>query len=57
MNQFKNGDVVRLKSGGPKMTVENIARDATGSLYAWCVWFDTSGRQGASFNPDALEPA
>jgi uncharacterized protein YodC (DUF2158 family) len=33
---FKNGDVVQLKSGGPKMTVNGSM--ANGSLH--CVWFD-----------------
>jgi uncharacterized protein YodC (DUF2158 family) len=28
MDQFKAGDVVRLKSGGPIMTIENIDNDA-----------------------------
>jgi uncharacterized protein YodC (DUF2158 family) len=30
------GDVVKLKSGGPKMTVEKIDTE----LYAVCWWFD-----------------
>ena len=33
---FNVGDVVRLKSGGPNMTVEN----ASGSRIV-CVWFDS----------------
>ena len=37
-NQFKEGDVVRLKSGGPKMTVEWVS-DVTPPL-AGCVWFE-----------------
>lgn len=32
---FKEGDVVRLMSGGAKMTVESINGD-----YAECVWSD-----------------
>jgi len=34
---MKAGDVVVLKSGGPKMTIEGIADD-----YATCAWFDYS---------------
>ena len=38
--KWKPGDVVRLKSGGPKMTVEQY--DNTGNYPLWgvrCVWF------------------
>jgi len=39
---FKVGDVVELKSGGPKMTIEKIApRNSTDSENViHCVWFD-----------------
>jgi uncharacterized protein YodC (DUF2158 family) len=42
--EFTQGDVVRLKSGGPDMTVEEI--DAQGNVI--CVWFQGSlvKRQG-----------
>jgi uncharacterized protein YodC (DUF2158 family) len=33
---FKEGDVVKLKSGGPKMTIERIDSDQS----ALCIWFD-----------------
>ena len=33
------GDVVQLKSGGPKMTVEKVDR-GSGYFYVDCVWFD-----------------
>jgi uncharacterized protein YodC (DUF2158 family) len=36
--EFQPGDVVRLKSGGPKMTVSKV--DDDGSLR--CKWFDGS---------------
>jgi uncharacterized protein YodC (DUF2158 family) len=36
--EFKQGDVVRLKSGGPDMTIEEI--DAQGN--ASCIWFQGS---------------
>ncbi|NHT77540.1 uncharacterized protein DUF2158 [Rhizobium sp. PP-WC-2G-219] len=40
MDQIKVGDVVVLKSGGPKMTVSTIDRRASGGeLHAWCDWF------------------
>ena len=36
-NVFKVGDIVRLKSGGPKMTVYEIADDDEDMIY--CRWF------------------
>lgn len=36
--EFKLGDLVRLKSGGPRMTVEG--EPGNGS-YVRCVWFDS----------------
>lgn len=48
-NQFKIGDVVRLKSGGPKMTVNQLlGRD---NQLLGCSWFL------GTFNPDAVELA
>ena len=32
---FKDGDVVELKSGGPKMAVATVKQDR-----AFCVWFN-----------------
>ena len=44
--EFKKGDVVRLKSGGPDMTIEEIGERAmiVGKA-VWWVWFEYSGRQ------------
>lgn len=36
MSEFKPGDVVQLKSGGPIMTVKFLDED--GDIY--CEWFD-----------------
>lgn len=51
MEIFELGQVVRLKSGGPKMTIKG---DDDG---AWaCQWFDRNGRvQNDSFPEDMLE--
>jgi len=54
---MKIGDVVRLKSGGPKMVVDS-SQDA---VNWFCLWFPTSGPQEgvacrASFHKDTLEP-
>lgn len=55
-DQFEIGDVVRLKSGGPTMTVTQVGQKAmTGQQAVWCVWFDVKGQQSGDFPPGALE--
>lgn len=55
-NEFKIGDVVRLKSGGPTMTVNKIWEDSEYRI--GCVWFDDSNKQSvASFHPETLKLA
>jgi uncharacterized protein YodC (DUF2158 family) len=49
---FKVGDVVQLKSGGPPMTIEEI-----GGGRARYVWFEDTTRQAKWFGIAALEPA
>ena len=39
MPDFQRGDVVQLKSGGPKMTVERIGSSAD-SKAVLCLWFE-----------------
>ncbi len=53
-NEFKVGDIVLLKSGGPKMTVDKV-RDTIGSdEFVNCVWFAGAKREHAVFKPDTL---
>jgi uncharacterized protein YodC (DUF2158 family) len=41
MNEIKAGDVVRLKSGGPQMTVAKTGVPAgREGQHAWCDWFE-----------------
>ncbi len=43
MEEFKVGDVVSLKSGGPDMTIESIPYKRGHLVYetkAVCVWFE-----------------
>lgn len=47
------GDVVMLKSGGPKMTVVNTAPE----LHFWCNWFDGAERHEGCFPTATLQPA
>src|SRR5689334_14185477 len=44
-DEFQPGDVVRLRSGGPPMSVERMSSeyDETPDGYAFCVWFDKTG--------------
>jgi uncharacterized protein YodC (DUF2158 family) len=55
---FKLGDVVRLKSGGPNMTVQSIAADddfAVSKNDLTCQWFDDKKvLQSAIFKPETL---
>ena len=53
------GDKVRVKSGGPVMTVKKIGEPAfRKGETIWCDWFDDSGElKHATFSPDMLEPA
>lgn len=51
MAQWKPGDVVVLKAGGPEMT---IARLMSNDM-VYCDWFDSKHTaQGQSFKADAL---
>lgn len=56
MPDFKIGDVVRLKSGGPLMTVTYVGEEE-GELIAVCVWFRNrdSDREQDGFPPESLE--
>lgn len=51
MAGFKVGDTVRLKSGGPLMTVTEV-QDAE----VWTIWFDKSDKEQKGYyaNSDAL---
>lgn len=42
--QFKPGDVVELKSGGPQMTISYISGDKVD-----CVWFEGKQQKSGTF--------
>ena len=48
--QFTKGDVVVLKSGGPKMTIKFIEKGE-----AACSWFEGAKVSEASFDLEMLE--
>jgi uncharacterized protein YodC (DUF2158 family) len=44
--EFKPVDLVRLKSGGPLMTVDQVGQTAmTQEEAVWCVWFEKVGNK------------
>jgi len=57
---FEPGDIVRLKSGGSRMTVERTGKD---TIYeedtVWCVWTEFDGKKQNvkrdTFRPVVLE--
>jgi len=55
MGDLKKGDVVKLKSGSPAMTVEDVASDGTLS----CVWYDDDKKEimGRKFSYECLDLA
>jgi len=53
---FKDGDVVRLKSGGPKMTIVGFDKYSDADLYK-CQWFDKDHRLDGLFTEASLENA
>lgn len=51
--EFKIGDVVELKSGGPRMTIENIDNysfSGAAEIKAKCIWFDGKKMQENVFD-------
>ncbi len=50
MNEFKVGDVVQLKSGGPKMVVITIWENGQIS----CLWASEFGSFDKAFRPEFL---
>ncbi|ULB09567.1 DUF2158 domain-containing protein [Cereibacter azotoformans] len=51
-DEFKPGDIVQLKSGGPAMTVEG--RASPGGKY-WCDWFKGASRERGAFDEPSLK--
>ncbi len=60
--KFKKGDVVKLKSGGPSMTIEKYKlivgykKTTVSENVAICTWFDNDGKlQSVEFEQDSLK--
>jgi uncharacterized protein YodC (DUF2158 family) len=58
-HEFKAGDVVQLKSGGPKMTIEGIGKYGLAATHeqAKCVWFEGTNRKAGVFDLQTLSKA
>jgi uncharacterized protein YodC (DUF2158 family) len=58
MEELKVGDVVRLKSGGPKMTVMEFKWNPLKNIYETdkpiCVWFDGTKKYQDNFVKEML---
>lgn len=57
-NQFAVGTIVKLKSGGPDMTIKEVVvgyttKKPTGDVI--CQWFAGKGLQQGTFPTDSLE--
>lgn len=62
--KFKSGEIVRLISGGPDMTVVEYIlplgdKEFLSNTSSWvdCLWFDGKKRQTGRFPPESLERA
>jgi len=57
MPAFKVGDVVKLKSGGPNMTVSSYGTDFSDrpTKNVDCKWFAGAKAQSAAFHEDLLD--
>ena len=53
MTNLIEGDVVQLKSGGPKMTVDRLLEQA-GESQVKCSWFNGAIRMSDLFEPHSL---
>lgn len=51
---FSVGDIVKLKSGGPEMTVKEVP-DISDKFYE-CQWFAGKKLERGKFRGDSLEP-
>ena len=55
MNEIKAGDTVRLKSGGPLMTVSRLFDSTEGMIKAHCDWFEGNKHMSGSFPINSLK--
>ncbi len=51
--QFQIGDIVQLKSGGPRMTVKDTSKFTT-DADVYCQWFAGSKLESGHFHPSTI---
>jgi uncharacterized protein YodC (DUF2158 family) len=56
VDQIRSGSIVRLRSGGPAMTVEAIILRADGTLGVRCAWSNDTKRISQIFELDDVLP-
>lgn len=57
-DDLRVGDVVQLKSGGPKMTIKEMGKYGMGNtthIEAKCAWFDGTKLKEELFEPESLK--
>ena len=52
--EFKIGDTVQLKSGGPIMTIILVGKTSRGTPYVRAKWFNGEEYSREDFHPDTL---
>jgi uncharacterized protein YodC (DUF2158 family) len=52
---FNVGDVVRLKTGGPKMVLEDLVAGGRENPKAKCTWFDEKQARSQEFSISSLD--
>ncbi len=56
--RFDVGDLVVLKSGGPVMTIRDIAKTGIGTIFGYsCQWFAGKKLESGSFPFESVEAA
>lgn len=55
MSQFTVGNIVKLKSGGPEMTVQQEHQSLSKRSVFRCQWFAGKKLESGDFPPDSLE--
>lgn len=53
--KFNTGDIVKLKSGGPSMTVDQVTSAEVESGKVRCQWFSGKKLEFGFFAPETLE--
>ena len=56
-DKFKPGDIVKLKSGGPDMTIQEEQQISSGGKTGkyWCQWFAGKKLERGNFPADSIE--